>query len=236
MRASGSTSSELMRLHVEALFTHDAAGDLVRVNEPGGAPAPRFFLGRTADGDVLRFRGDVGRDTRRALEIAAAESAARGDAGLGPVDATPFEAILARAAAVLRTETGPAFAFPERIAEPEGTVLVSAANAALLEPLMRQWLPDVEHSRPLLALVVEGRAVAVCGSVRRTESAHEAGIETAAAHRGRGYAPRVAAAWARAVRAEGRVPLYSTSWTNAASRAVAGRVGLVQFGSDLHVG
>jgi hypothetical protein len=41
-----------MRLHVEALFIHDAEGQLVRVNDPDGAPAPRFFLGRTVDGAV----------------------------------------------------------------------------------------------------------------------------------------------------------------------------------------
>jgi hypothetical protein len=37
-----------MRLHVEALFTCDAAGRFIAVNEPAGAVAPRFFLGRTA--------------------------------------------------------------------------------------------------------------------------------------------------------------------------------------------
>jgi hypothetical protein len=50
---------ELMRLHVEALFTHDANGQLLRGNEPSGAEAPRFFLGRTADGPLIRFRHDV---------------------------------------------------------------------------------------------------------------------------------------------------------------------------------
>jgi hypothetical protein len=43
------------------------------------------------------------------------------------------------------------------------------------------------------------------------------------------------AAWADAVRATGVVPLYSTAWKYQASRAVARRLGLVQFGADLHV-
>ena len=38
---------ELMRLHIATLFTRDDHGRLVRVNESSGAPAPRFFLGRT---------------------------------------------------------------------------------------------------------------------------------------------------------------------------------------------
>lgn len=38
-------AKDLMRLHVEALFTRDAAGRLLVVNEPTGAAAPRFFWG-----------------------------------------------------------------------------------------------------------------------------------------------------------------------------------------------
>jgi len=45
-----SRDHELMKRHVEALYTHDAAGRLRRVREHNGAPAPRFFLGRTAGG------------------------------------------------------------------------------------------------------------------------------------------------------------------------------------------
>jgi len=37
------------------------------------------------------------------------------------------------------------------------------------------------------------------------------------------------------VRALERVPLYSTSWENQASRRLAARLGLVHFGADLHI-
>ena len=50
---------ELMRMHVEALFTHDDRSRIEAVNEPEGALASRFFLGRTRAGNILRCRTDM---------------------------------------------------------------------------------------------------------------------------------------------------------------------------------
>jgi hypothetical protein len=48
--------SELLRIHVETLFTHDAMGRMVRVNEPAGKAAPRFYLGRSVEGAGLSVK------------------------------------------------------------------------------------------------------------------------------------------------------------------------------------
>jgi len=224
-----------MRFHVEALFIHDAAGQLVRVNAPDGAPAPRFFLGSTVDGAVRRFRHDLDHDLRRELEAAFEDDVLPEHVLDAPIDPSRYAAILARSAPVQRTWVGPAFCFPEELPPTIGTVLVTEENVQLLHPLLEAWVPDVQPCHPLFALTVDGHAAAVCGSVRRTSMAHEAGVETAPAYRGRGYASRVVTAWARAVRDMGRAPLYSTSWQNAASRAVARRLALIHFGSDLHI-
>lgn len=225
-----------MRLHVEALFTHTAEGLLEAVNEPGGGPAPRFFIGRTREGPVLRFRHDVDPDIRRALELAASEDATAQSGDLDvPTDPTQYRDILALAAAVEKSWAGPAYWFPNEFPSTAGAVRVTDANAKLLEQLMRGWLGDVSLCQPMFALPLDERAVALCCSVRQTAEAHEAGVETVAPYRGRGYAARVTAAWAGAVRAMGRVPLYSTSWQNEASRAVARKLGLIRFGNDLHI-
>jgi hypothetical protein len=223
-----------MRLHVDALYEHDDAGDMIRVNEPNGSTAPRFHLGRTAEGDVLRFRHDVDGSVRRELHAAATREERLNHAAYSPIDPTPYVEILARSHRVERTSTGPAFAFPDEIAGSRG-VLMTEKNAALLQPLLAPWLPDVTLSAPLVAIIVDGRAVAVCGSVRRTPLAHEAGVETVLEFRRRGIALEVVSSWAMAVRAMGVTPLYSTSWTNTASQAVARKLGLICFGTDLHL-
>ncbi|WP_369127476.1 GNAT family N-acetyltransferase [Candidatus Entotheonella palauensis] len=105
----------------------------------------------------------------------------------------------------------------------------------MLHPHFREWIGDVVQCQPFFALIRDGCAVSVCGSVRKTSQAHEAGVETAQDFRGRGYAAAVVSAWAHAVRQIGLIPLYSTSWQNMASQAVARKLGLVPYGTDLHM-
>lgn len=232
------TDLDIMRLHVDAEFTHDAAGDLVATNEPAASEAPRFFLGQTALGLIVRFRHDVTAARRRTLEQAlpVVERAAAAVQLDRPLDPTPFEHLLTEDARIEHTSVGLAFLFPHSLPPVNGTrVLRNATDRALLHPLLAAWAPDIQSSPPFVARVVDGQAVAVCGSVRITEEAHEAGVETAAPFRGRGYARAVVAAWATAVRALGVEPLYSTTWQNDASRAVARTLGLVVIGRDLHI-
>jgi RimJ/RimL family protein N-acetyltransferase len=231
------TDLDIMRFHVEAEFTHDAAGDLVSTNEPAGAVAPRFFLGQTALGSVVRFRRDVAATSRRALESALTRAELAPTTQMDrPLDPTPFERILSEDAPIQHTSVGLAFRFPPALPPVLGArILRDATDAALLHPLLAAWAPDIQSSSPLVAFVVDGQAVAVCGSVRITPRAHEAGLETAVPFRGRGYGKAVVAAWSMAVRALGVEPLYSTTWQNDASRAVARTLGLVSIGRDLHI-
>jgi GNAT superfamily N-acetyltransferase len=228
------TDLDIMRLHVEAEFTHDAAGDLVSTNEPGAATAPRFFVGQTAVGVVRCYRRDVSEDRRRALEAVQLEP--RATTMDSPLDPTAFQRILSEDASIQHTSVGLAFRVPRALASaPNTRILHDPADATLLHPLLGAWAPDIEASAPLVALVLDGQAVAVCASVRITPLAHEAGVETAAPFRGRGYARAVVAAWSAAVRALGAEPLYSTTWQNTPSRALARALGLVAVGRDLHI-
>ena len=225
---------ELMELHVEALFAHDDHGRLLHVNDPNAADAPRFFLGRTAGGSVMRFRRGTTKDLERELKAAAVAMHAAPPLD-APIDAAPYQAILDRSAPSGEIWTGPAFTFPSSLPERVQAFRVTPANSHVLEAHLAPWIPDVTTCEPMIAVAVDGQAVAVCASVRRTRKAHEAGVETVVAFRRRGYAASAATEWARAVREEGRIPLYSTSWKNEASRALARKLGLLPFGSDLHI-
>jgi RimJ/RimL family protein N-acetyltransferase len=213
-----------MRLHVEALYRHDARGRIASSNEWRPAPAPRFHLGRTSEGLVRRFRTDLPDALCAELEALAADESALARA-------------LAAHAPVERVWTGPAYALPAH-ATPvahASVVAIDASNADLLRGGFEAWLDDVPHRRPFLAVLDGGRAVALCASVRISAAAHEAGVETLPAFRGRGYAVAAVAAWAEAVRRAGALPLYSTSSDNLASRRVAAKLAAREIGSDFHV-
>ena len=228
------TALDWMRAHVRTLFVLDPDGRITTVNEPGGAAGPRFFFGRTAEGWEAWFRDDVPPETIERLRAACAEAGSIAPSVPLP-DVTSFERILARDAPVERIWSGPAYRFPDEPGEAAEIVLLHEGDEHVLAELFPDWLEDVTACQPFAAMIREGRAVSLCATVRRTDAAAQAGVETHPAHRGQGLAGRAVIAWAHAVRAGGRAPLYSTSWENEASLKVAAKLGLIRFGSDLHI-
>jgi len=126
---------------------------------------------------------------------------------------------------------GPAFIFPDSLSSPAGVVPV--ADERWLQHNFRGWeLGEIAAGRaPVLAVVEDGLPVSICFCARRSDTAATAGLETAATFRGRGFGPRVVAAWALAVRASGSVPLYSAAWSNQPSLAVTRKLGLTAHAS-----
>lgn len=224
-----------MRAHVETLFTHDDTGRMLSVNEPGDKPAPRFFMGRTAHGNEWRFRHDLDDTLRRELDRLCSAEPASAELLVSSHGSTPYENVLAHVEPIRGIWSGPAYSFPDDLPPTTQAVVITEANHDLLRPHFDAWLGDVATGQPLTACVVDGHAVSVCCSVRKTATAHEAGVETSPEYRGRGCAAQAVVAWARAVRDSGRIPLYSTSWQNHASQALAARLGLLRFGADLHI-
>jgi GNAT superfamily N-acetyltransferase len=226
-----------MRLQAETLFALDEQGRIVAVNAPRRErrPGPRVFLGRTREANVWHLRYDLPAALAEELsEMLAVEPAADAfDAEPGCLAA--LRAVLARDAPVEREYRGPAYVVPPNAAATTDVPLieVEGGNVGLLRGGFEEWVDTAAECTPFVAAVEAGRAVSICCCARKGADAAEAGVETLPTHRGRGLASAVAAAWALAVRRRGLLPLYSTSWENLASQAVAGRLGARFYGEDV---
>lgn len=224
---------ELMKIHVEALFTQDENGHLLGINEPDSDAvlAPRFFLGHTNEGSICRFRYDLPEYMVMQLkEVVATEPMV-----MDQWTISQFHDILQSHAPVERVWHGPAYCFSDRIEPSKNVVRLSRENAELLKGEFAEMVPELDDLQPYFAVVEDSQAVSICRSVRLSSRAHEAGVDTLEGYRRRGYATSAVAAWALAVRALNLIPLYSTSWDNVASQGVAQRLGMVQYGVDYHV-
>lgn len=211
-------------LQLRTLFVLDEARRIVGTREATPGSGPLLSLIRDRESCAWAVRADVARDVADELDRLAAKEPPVADLRQAPVHAERYASLLEG-----RVDSGPSFVFPERIARPADVVLIEDVD--VLSRHFSGWMAsEIPGCAPIVGVVEDGHAVSACFSARRSNEAAEAGVETAVYWRGRGLAPRVTAAWASAVRGSGRIPLYSTSWSNGASLGVARKLGLVGFG------
>ncbi len=226
---------ELAQLQAAALYVQDADGRLLRVNEPEPDDAvPRFFLARTPAGHLWRTCYDVPAERTAQLARLAADEPVPSDLRAPPQYLAEYSALLQQDAPIRSTQSGPAYYLPPR-APARGTVGITPQNAALLRAHFPYTLRRLAERAPVVVVVADGVAVAACYTVRITAQAAEAGVDTIAGYRGRGYAVATVGGWAAGIRAGGKLPLYSTAWENTASQAVARKLGAVQYGVDFSI-
>lgn len=227
---------ELIKFQAAVLFRYDGRGRMLALNESEpDHPAPRLFLGRTVAGNIWRFRHDLPDSLIQRLDRLLRDEPITADLSQPPSILAGVVAALEREAPIESLSAGPAWRFPDPIPAVEGVVPVTEANLDAMQRHYPWTATHLEELQPCRAIIVDGEGVSVCFSSRISREAAEAGVDTVGAFRGRGYAPAVVAAWASAVREAGLVPLYSTSWDNLASRAVARKLGLILYGADLSI-
>ena len=224
---------DLMGIRADTLFRYNAHGRMLHSNEPEGRPAPWLFLGRTMSGQVVRFSEAVPDALATRLAAIIECQATVGALPVPPAARDAVREALEERAPITEEKGGPAYRFPESVARPGEVVHLTDANIDVARHTYPWLYQDLAGWGPCFAVVRDGAAVSVCFSSRIGVDAAEAGVETLPDFRGRGYGVAVTAAWGASVRAAGRIPLYSTTWENLASQAVARRVGLVTFGADV---
>ena len=211
------------QLHMHTLFRLDDDGRIVGTRKPDAVRGPVFWLARGLDSCAWAVRCDLPQRVAYELANLAADEPPVADFRAPPVHAGRYRSLLNG-----DVRTGPAFYFPDSL--PDSTGVVFANDIGPLARHFPNWKADVVDSRtPIATVEQDNSAISVCCSARKSPHAAEAGLETAPEFRGRGLAARVTAAWAVAVRSSGRIPLYSTSWDNTASMAVARRLRLKTY-------
>ena len=232
------TAKDLMEMHAQVMFMHDLNRRIRTINEPwpGEEPAPRLFLGRTIDGSaVCRLRNDIpDKLVEKLTALVENERSLNEDFQTRPKHFDDYMNLLAAD----QYTSGPCYRIPD-ITMPTPTmqaVSITRDNINEYSLAGLEWLiAEIDYGQPCFAIIQDHRVVSVCRSVRVSTEAHEAGLETLAEYRGRGYAAAVVAAWAIEVRKMGALPLYSTSWDNASSRRVAGKLGLSYYGVNFTI-
>lgn len=232
---------QLLALQIDTLYRSDPAGRLRSVNEPGPAgsqpPAPRFFMGRTREGNLWRFRHDLPVGVIAQLEPLCQAEPLANELAAPPQNYAAIRAILEAHVPIRSEYRGPNYWIPaEQPPTAAHVVLIGASNRQLLQRHFAWAVAEKpDEIGPVAAAIVQSAAVSLCFCSRLPGEATEAGLETAAEYRGQGHAPAVVAAWAAAVYQTGCLPLYSTSWGNLASQTVARKVGAICYGEDWSV-
>ncbi len=212
------------------MYRFDGAGRIVSTLEPTPRPGPLLTIVRSTSEVAWAVSRRVPADVATRLDELAASESPLGAEPHGPEPPQCRERLREALGGPLEV-AGPLFEFPAEITAPSGITFIDSA-APLARHLSGWTEAEMPGRLPAAAVLVDGAAVSICACARRTDEAAEASLETASAWRGQGLAARVTAAWAIAIQESGRLPLYSTSWENTASRAVARKQGLRPFAAN----
>lgn len=226
---------ELMELQAKALFTYDNNNFMRNINDLDGAPAPRFFLGCTPDGNVLRFRYDLPQERISKLTNLVTTEPINNNITRDTIISDKIKGILQEHGEIQKIYEGPAYKLPRGIPFTSDVIKITNENVHLLENSFDYMLSELQFWEPCFAKVLNGKAVSICFSSRITAASHEAGVETLSDYRGKGYAAEVVAAWAADIYKLNRIPTYSTSWDNIASQSVAKKLKCELYGTDLSI-
>lgn len=231
------SDEELITHRIALLFRCDPNGYLLGTNEPIAdhqQDAPLVYLCWGHNTVVCGYRDDVSQTIQEAVATLIKHF------GHAPPlsDRSLSTAVCAEVnthQCVRITYEGPAYRFRSMTNVHTDTFSVTPDNVDRL-PTLQDKQEAIAAIQPYVVKLVDGQVAASCCTVRRTGTYLEAGVETVSHYRRHGYGKAVVVDWATKAIEMGCVPLYSTSWDNTASVALAKSIGLIQYGTECSIG
>ena len=242
------TDCDWLIAQLHALYRYDQRGRIVSRRDPSGAESPRFHFGRTRHGNLWRLRAGLATDLCERLSRLASREPAL-PSGPPPWSSAErsgaIRVCLDEQGATPKEWRGPVFRLPDareslialdRRAAPAGRV--EPADPRSLDEIGAAF-PRIAENLAALAPIVVVREGGVIASLAYTACGDpavvaECGVDTLEPRRQRGHGAAAVAGWLRQVRSLGGTPLYSTSWDNRSSLALAQTLGLVPFAETTH--
>jgi hypothetical protein len=226
---------ELIGGRLDVLYVRDGHGRLLHDNEPftpSSAPLVHVSAGR--DLTVCATRQDVPVSVGgQLMKLANSHADPCNRPSSGFIDR--LQAALESYFAVGALYAGPAYRFPDNLPSHTEAVLLCPPMALSLKDDWGDIAAELIGNQPCTASMVDGRAVAVCQTVRRSATMAEAGLDTLPSFRRQRHGTKALLHWVQEIRASGLEPLYSTSWDNTASNGLANSLRLSQYGTDLNI-
>jgi hypothetical protein len=227
--------TKLLDMHIEALFTLDPQKRLLTINEPWDKKklAPKLYLGKTADGSIAyRFRFDVQLEIIEKLEkLLSKESSQCLENQMMYVN--EYMEILESKNCFNEI----CFFCEDSLNATEKTcVKLTPQNIARYKVNNFEWLnEEIAYCQPCFGVMENDELLSLCRSVRISDKAHEAGIETAENHRGKGFAGIALRNWAKEVLEKGCIAFYSAAADNFKSQRTAEKAQLYRYGIGLSI-
>ena len=191
-----------MQLELECIGV-DSDNGLVRIPGPDPDDIARVYAFYSEDQYWVFFRHDLPPSIQKQLRELPAEKVFRDHQGI--------KMILATAGAGVTVGHYQSYLFPDGL------------NPHQFSDVVEQ----VQDGRREYAIIQGGKVVSVCRSVRENDRAGECYVFTEPAYRGRSYARQTTAAWAYHLQQSGKIPFYSHTHDNHASKGVASSLGLI---------
>ncbi len=228
---------QLISKRHDLLFRTNTAGELTKTNEPvetDAQTAPAVYVCYAKGRFLLKHRPGVPEKWVKHLE----DVLSRID-GVAEVPHAEMEALIRKSALdhveTAEIESGPAFYIPQMPAETPDLSEINQWNKDALEPCFKYTHEHLDRLQPCIAKVIDAKAVAICRTVRRSSFGLEGGVDTILEFRKRGFGADTVAFWASKVWSLGLIPCYSTQWENEASLALARKLAMIQYATDISI-